>query len=144
MIFFLNCQNNQLNVFYLGRMKRLIRSGHLPLQQFLNRTSEALDEEIVFSESEVKLTRPNNWYIVNETPVEVLEESEPGYYSCRVYENIRPSFLQPFSSYKIGQFRLINDQSHISVIEKKYLKAKAFSLNVESDRYVLKLLHYIN
>ena len=88
--------------------------------------------------------RPNNWYIVNETPVEVLEESEPGYYRCRVYENILPSFLQPFSSYKIGQFRLINDQSHISVIEKKYLKAKAFSLNVDSDKYVLKLLHYIN
>ena len=43
MIFFLNCQNNQLNnVFYLGCMKRLIRSGHLPLQQFLIRTSEAL------------------------------------------------------------------------------------------------------
>lgn len=137
---------------FLGKLKRLIRSGSQPLVQVAKRYVEQANFPHIQSVAtkKLKVTRPNNAFILREGKCcvameerEEMDESGSPKILCKVFEKSEPLFRDPCDSRLIGCFKVQSRQSVMKLIPEQQLTRTAIMVEENQEIFFLAVLHTI-
>ncbi|KAF4118753.1 hypothetical protein G5714_000804 [Onychostoma macrolepis] len=124
---------------YLGKLKRLVRSGKQPLIQVVKRLEEMSKSPLSVEASKPKFKRPNNAFILDEGKCcEAIEEREElddsGYQMllCKLFEKTEPLFRDPCDSRMLGCFKVQSRHAVMKLIPERQLTRKAIMMDIKS------------
>lgn len=134
---------------YLGKLKRLVRSGKRPLAQVVKRLVEIPNFQLPVVASKSKLKRPNNAFILAEGHCcEAIEEREELGESgqqqmllCKVFEKTEPLFRDPCDSRILGCFKVQSRHSVMKLIPEQQLTRNAIMVEKRQEMLFLAILH---
>lgn len=127
---------------FLGKLKRLIRSGSQPLVQVAKRYVEQANFPHIQSVAtkKLKVTRPNNAFILREGKCcvameerEEMDESGSPKILCKVFEKSEPLFRDPCDSRLIGCFKVQSRQSVMKLIPEQQLTRTAIMVEENQE-----------
>ncbi|XP_056617570.1 uncharacterized protein LOC130432294 isoform X1 [Triplophysa dalaica] len=137
---------------FLGKIKRLVRSGKQPLVQVAKRLMEISVSPQTQSvvAAKCKLSRPNNGFILGEGKCceaiqERVESDESGspVVLCKVFEKCEPLFMDPCDSRIIGCFKVQSRQCRVKLVPEQQLTRPAILLEKNQEIVFLSILHNI-
>lgn len=127
------------------RLKRMVHSGRNPLAQVTKRLLEGQNMQMRTQERPIKCTRPNNFFGVEQTFFEVIEEDglEKQSLLCRVYDKTAPLYTDPCDSRIVGSYVGKARETTIRRVLKSELKSQAIMTeHVEKNKIIfLYILH---
>jgi len=131
---------------YLGKLKRLVRSGKQPLTQVVKRLKEMSKSPLSVEASEPKFKRPNNAFILDEGKCcEAIEERESDdgcqMMLCKLFEKTQPLFGDPCDSRILGCFKVQSSHAVMKLIPKRQLTRKAIMVEKREETIFLAILH---
>lgn len=137
---------------FLGKLKRLVRSGKQPLVQVAKRLMEISVSPQTTSvlATKCKLSRPNNAFILGqEKCCEAIEErtelNETGspVVLCKVFEKCEPLFEDPCDSRILGCYKVQARQYTMKLVPEQQLTRPAIMLEEAQEIIFLAILHTI-
>jgi len=130
---------------YLGKLKRLVRSGRRPLVQVVKRLVERPNSPLSMVTSKSKINRPNNAFILAEGHCcEAIEEREVDgsqMLLCKVFEKTEPLFRDPCDSRILGCFKAQSRHSVMKLIPEWQLTRNAIMVERRQEMIFLAILH---
>ncbi|KAI2645785.1 Large tegument protein deneddylase [Labeo rohita] len=133
---------------YLGKLKRLVRSGKQPLTQVVKRLVEMPKSPLSVKASKPKFKRPNNAFILHEGKCcEAIEEREESDDSgcqmllCKLFEKTEALFRDPCDSRILGCFKVQSRHAVMKLIPERQLTRQAIMVEKRDKTIFLAILH---
>ncbi|KAL1277038.1 hypothetical protein QQF64_023711 [Cirrhinus molitorella] len=133
---------------YLGKLKRLVRSGKQPLTQVVKRLVEMSKSLLSVEASKPKFKRPNNAFILDEgkcyKAIEEREESDDSSCQmllCKFFEKTEPLFREPCDSRILGCFKVQSRHAVMKLVPERQLTIKAIMVEKRDEMLFLAILH---
>ncbi|MGL5119564.1 MAG: hypothetical protein ACRC7H_10275, partial [Plesiomonas shigelloides] len=133
---------------YLGKLKRLVRSGKQPLVQLAKRLTEMSTSPLSVVTSRSKTKRPNNAFILAEGKCcEAIEERNESDDSgtpllmCKCFERSEPLFRDPLDSRTLGCLKVQRRYSVMKLIPERKLTRMAIMIEKGQELIFLAVLH---
>lgn len=141
----INCFTFENN---LGQLKKLIRSGSLPLEQVIKRLSERNFSKTLKTDKEIYINpkSKNNKHILlkNNKVMMVcskLNKNNQIFLSGQIYQVYGNAFVSPYPSNIIRVWKVQNLCSHCFEVSLTECECKCIFIEVEGDSYVIALLN---
>lgn len=140
---------------YLGKMKRLVRSGKSPLVQMVKRLHEFDNmpdsQHIQENSKSISWTFPDNFYINDEqtsvyqvtSSTNMRDELNAPIWVCKVYSPLYAMFTSPCSSKLLGIFTASEQSCQTYHVSQTNLKNKAFLLRRTGKELTVQLLLHV-
>lgn len=127
---------------YLGKLKRLIRSGNQPLKQVANRLSELEQSHgITYPTASQNLKKRNRAFIIPGNKCCEAIERKNNDIVCRVFEKTEPLFTEPCDSRIIASFRVKKRDSIIKLVPECDLVHQAILIEERQSNIFMAVLH---